>query len=326
MITILTESLPTAAKRLFRKMLPKSSLSAEIYGGHPAVTRSLLDGLKKINADFNYNPPVIKDVGETIVVLSGIAALRQAIKLKKQGRIKKLLAGPNLMVFSTEFNNILSSKEIDVCLVPSDWVRIAYEEDSPALAGRIKSWPAGVDENFWQPDNALPKNKVLVYQKNAPEELTEKVLEKLKVLNFETTEIIYNKYKVENFKKTLAESSLAIFLSRSESQGIALQEAWAMDVPTFCWQPGELTINNRKYSTFSSCPYLTDATGKQWKTIEDLEKLLIDFKTKKISFAPRNWIENNLTDQLSAQKLLDIINTVLSLADEKQHYRQFRAI
>ena len=308
-ITVLTETIPCALAKLIKTILRRGkNIGGEIYTGHPAVTRSLITGLKKLGAEFNYNPKKIKEVGETVVVLSGVAVLRQAIKLKRCGKIKKLLAGPNLMVVSTEFNNILLVKEIDICLVPSDWVRIAYEEDSPALAGRIKSWPAGVDENYWHPDNALPRNKILVYQKNAPEELAKKILEKLKSLNFEAIEIIYNKYKAEDFKKALSESSLAIFLSLSESQGIALQEAWAMNVPTLCWQPSELTINGRKYSTFSSCPYLSESTGKSWQTIDELENMLIDYKNTKTLFTPRSWVESNLTDELSVHKLLKIIN------------------
>jgi hypothetical protein len=241
---------------------------------------------------------------------SGIAALRQAIELKRRGKIKKLLAGPNLAVFSTDSNNIISAKEIDICLVPSDWVKLAYEEDSPELKSKIKSWPAGVDENFWQPDNALPKDKILVYQKNAPQELFDEVLIKLKWLGLEPIKIVYNKYKLEDFKKALDESALAILLSRSESQGIALQETWAMDVPTFCWQADELVFNGRRYSLFSAYPYLTEQTGKKWQSIDDLGKLLIDFKNKKILFSPRSWIKNNLTDELSAQKLLTIINNL----------------
>jgi len=308
-ITVLTETIPCSLAKLIKTILRRGkNVGGEIYTGHPAVTRSLITGLKKLGAEFNYNPKKIKEVGETVIVLSGVAVLRQAIKLKRRGKIKKLLAGPNLMVFSNEFNNILSAKEIDTCLVPSDWVRIAYEEDAPQLNGRIKIWPAGVDENFWQPDNTHQKNKIIVYQKNAPQELTEKVLEKLKILNLNPIKIIYGKYSADDFKKALQESSLAIFLSRSESQGIALQEAWAMNVPTLCWQPSELTINGRKYSTFSSCPYLSESTGKIWQTIDELENMLIDYKNTKTLFTPRSWVESNLTDELSVHKLLKIIN------------------
>ena len=53
---------------------------------------------------------------------------------------------------------------------------------------------------------------------------------------------------------------MAVFMSRSESQGLALAEAWAMDVPTLVWQspPGE---PGSVFSLSDPAPYLTSDTG-----------------------------------------------------------------
>ena len=78
------------------------------YRGHFAVTRSLVEGLDAIGASYNYNPKYPWELAETVIVLAGARTLRQAIKLKKKGRIKKLLAGPNIVVFSSDENSILA--------------------------------------------------------------------------------------------------------------------------------------------------------------------------------------------------------------------------
>lgn len=319
-ITVLTEPLPGIKNNIKRKVkkvfrpLKRVLLNQKpffinekfAYGGHYAVTRSLVEGLQKINANYNYNPSRIKDVGEVVIVLTNIDALKQAIKWKKEGIIKKLLAGPNLMVFSNEFDNILSSKEIDICIVPSDWVRIAYEEDAPSLKGRVHVWYAGIDENYWFCLNNKKKYKALVYWKTETEDFCRTVEELVAKYGWEVIRVKSGSYKSYEFKEILSESIYAVFISRSESQGIALAETWAMNVPTFVWNSGKLNIEGREYSIVSSCPYLSSQTGYEWKTIEQLEQFLLNMENILSGFSPREWIVNNMTDKLSASNLLDL--------------------
>jgi len=279
------------------------------YGGHFAVTRSLIEGLSKINANFNYNPGALSEVGETVVVLSGTETLLQAIDWKNKGYIGKLLAGPNLMTVRTKgFREIFSAPEIDICLVPSDWVRVAYEETAPALLGRIRCWYAGVDESYWKPAEELTKDKtVLVYWKTEPAEFNLRVETVLSEHGWNPARIVYGSYTAGHFKDALSKSVFAVFLSRSESQGIALAESWSMDVPTLVWCPRELVIEGRKYPVFSSCPYLSDSTGLQWTTACELDQLLKDFPERLTTFQPRRWVLENMTDEISAKKLLEIV-------------------
>lgn len=226
---------------------PVGGGSQSLYDGHYGVTRSLVEGLSKLGVDFNYNPRKDRDVGGAVVVLSGIDSLQQAIGFKQAGKIQKLLAGPNLMVRALEYNNILSSREIDVCIVPSEWVKTAYEEDAPDLVGRIRCWYAGIDAGYWQPDAGRRKERqVLVYWKTEPEDFYKSVKKLLKGRGWETVRLVYGKHSREEFKATLSGSVFAVFISRSESQGLALAEAWAMDVPTLVWNPKELAAHGRQ--------------------------------------------------------------------------------
>lgn len=99
--------------------------------GHYAVTRSLVEGLKKLNVSFNINPSA-KNLGNAVLVLTDICALQQAINLKRENKIKRLLAGPNLVIRANQYNEILNSKEIDLHIVPSEWIATAYVEDLPS--------------------------------------------------------------------------------------------------------------------------------------------------------------------------------------------------
>lgn len=278
------------------------------WGGPNSVVRSLKNGFKRLGVKYNVNPLLESSVADSVIVLSNIDALKQAIEWKRKGKIKKLFAGPNLVVRSNEFNNILGSKEIDVCIVPSQWVKKAYLEDLPVLKNRIAVWAAGVDEKYWSQRSAGDNSrKVLVYWKTERQSFVEEVEHILKKNSWSPVRIIYNSYKQENFKKNLSECKFAVFVSRSESQGIALLEAWAMDIPTLVWDPGQLCARGKVYNQVSSCPYLNNKLGLRWKTIEEFENMVVQFLTGFYKFRPRKWILENMTDKISARKLLSII-------------------
>ena len=136
-----------------------------IYRGHFAVTRSLVEGLQKINASFNYNPRLPWQLADTVIVLAGVRTLRQAIRLKQEGKIKKLFAGPNIVVFSSDYESQLAAPEVDIAITPCDWVVDLYLEDNPTLKDRIFAWPAGVDTSYWQPDPAGKHYGILIFEK-----------------------------------------------------------------------------------------------------------------------------------------------------------------
>lgn len=273
------------------------------------VQKNLLRGLELINFPFNVNPPT-HQVSDVVVVLSGVNNLRNAIQWKASKKISCLLGGPNIMNSPREFDYLFTRKELDACLVPSHWIQVAYEEDAPSLIGRVRCWFAGVDTDYWKPTQ-IKKNKVLIYWKTEPEDLYQQVENLLRKYGYDPIQVKYGSYNQETYNTLLNQSQFAVFLTRSESQGIALAEAWSMNVPTLNFDPGSLTYQARVYSLVSSCPYLTESTGKTWKTIEDLELLLKDYQTLSRLFKPRDWVLKNMTMQVSALALLNIIETLM---------------
>lgn len=289
---------------------PEISILTDAAGGHKGVTGSLIRGLTQNNISHNHNPP-LNQIAQTVVVLADTIQLRRAIELKQQGRIKKLLAGPNLVTRADDCNSLVASKEIDAYLVPSRWCLVAYEEVEPRLIGRINLWPAGIDVNQWNP--IFPKaktGKMLIYLKYQPYEFASQVESLVKQYGYDPIIIEYGKYLMPQYYDLLNHVDAVIFLSRSESQGLALAEAWAMDVPTLAWNPKELIDHGRIYSEVSSCPLLTLSTGLDWKNLNDLEDQLKNFEELGKKFAPRKWVLDHLTDKISAQILLKIIEAI----------------
>ncbi|MCX5921938.1 MAG: hypothetical protein NTX86_01260 [Candidatus Dependentiae bacterium] len=281
------------------------------YTGHYAVTRSLLEGLHKIGVPFKYNPRRIEDVTETVYVLSDINALYQAIDLKRAKKIKKLLAGPCIMVRSNEFNRVLASPEIDTYIVNSEWTYKGYIEDEPSLENRLKIWYVGVDVDYWQPMNSRhveKTNNVLVYWKTESEGFCQQVEDTLRRCNFNPMRIRYGSYSKEQYKQVLTEVDFAVFISRSESQGIALAEAWSMDIPTLVWDPQEpFVVCNKLFWPISAAPYLNKSVGISWKNMTEFEETLSAIRTQLEQFSPRDWVSKNMSDEVSAQLLLTIV-------------------
>ncbi len=275
--------------------------------GPDAVVRSLEAGLREFNINFNKNPAHDDEIGDAVIVLSGVENLQRIIDLKKTGKIKLLLAGPNLMIRPNEHNRILTSSEIDQVVVPSDWVRIAYTQQEPSLADHIATWYAGVNTDQWAPSKVkkTDSKKVLVYWKTESESFCCDVENALREYGFDPIRLCYGTHNQEQFKRALDEVRFAVFISKSESQGIALAEAWSMDVPTINWDPQFLEAHGRIYSECSSCPYLTPSTGLRWQTIDEFKNILCNIDA--YTFSPRLWVIGNMSDRASAKVMLDII-------------------
>lgn len=281
--------------------------------GPESVKNSLLRGLKQLHIAYEYNDMDPNSFSEVVIVMSGINNLKECILLKKKGYIQKLIAGPNLVTFSTEFNGILSAPEIDLCIVPSLSVKKSYEKDLESLKGRVYVWPAGVDESFWDIRSRLrlkTQNRVLVYQKNAPDKIFREVIKYFEKSNIKHELIEYGDYSIKQYKRILAKVDCAIFLSKVESQGIAMAEAWAMNVPTLVWKAKEVIIYGRKFLNPLSAPYLSKMTGNYWNQGTNFAKSFNLFMKRLKSFKPREWVMKNMTDKIVVDKLINRINQI----------------
>jgi hypothetical protein len=323
-VTILTDEIPNfkilfgllfklAQKTkyiILNKPLPRGS----VYGGHFGVTRSLISGMQKQKYLFNYNPNFSFQLSKTVIVLSDIKALKQVLRLKKVGKINKIIAGPNLVTFPSEFDGIIADNGVDVCIVPSIWVKKNYEADEPKLIHRIQTWYAGVDESYWEPNSILQKDNVLIYWKTEDKNFYQDIKNTIEKYDYKVTTIKYGQYNESEYKKALSRSLFSVFISRSESQGIALAESWSMGVPTVVWNiRGDTIINHKLVKNISACPYLTSENGLEFSSLDELEDIVHRFKSDGYTnLKPREWVLKNMTDRNVAQSMINIIESTNS--------------
>ena len=315
-ITVLTNPMPwgrelieEGLRRMARSLRDSLRSSRQYfndqkYRGHFAVTRSFVEGLHSIGASFNYNPRFPWRMAETVVVLAGVRTLRQAIKFKRQGRIKKLLAGPNIVIFSSDYGSLVASPEIDAVITPCDLVANHYLEDNPSLGGRIFSWPAGVDTEYWQPDRSRDRNTILIFEKQnaGPVGSVEPYIDYLRGLGWNVQVIRYGSFSHDQYLEALINSCLMLGFVISESQGIAWAEAWSADVPTLIWRNTSNVSSGRRYEC-STAPYLTSQNGLFFNDLEDFKIQFRYWEEHRERFTPRAWVLEHMSDEVCAALL-----------------------
>jgi glycosyltransferase involved in cell wall biosynthesis len=319
-LTVLTAPIRRPAARLYtrlrgigRRMLKPGSqgLPASPYPGHYALVRSVVEGLRAIDADFNFNPESFADLARTVYAPANDALL-QAVELKRQGAIDFLAAGPVNALFADDCDGILQLPEIDLVIAASDWT-LDFFRGVPALLQKTRVCPCGVDAEIWKPAGRRKEQAAVVYWKSGDEGFCESVeasarrcgLEPLRVRSRPGEHSLFTQ---DELRALLDRSVLAIFLSAFETQGIALAEAWSMNVPTIVWDPrGDAEWRGRHFTAGSSAPYLTPATGLASRNPAGLEPAIREALATLAGFQPREWVLAHMTDAICSRQLLKLI-------------------
>lgn len=306
-ITIMTEPLSvyykcrTMARKYIRR-IPNN------YGGHYSVTRSLFDGFQAIGFyDYNYRPPKA-DLYEHVHVLSGIPALKYGIDLKRKGVVKRLTAGPNFINFSDWVGwECLIDENIDCLLFPSQNTIDYFKRYIPEL--EAKAFASGVDEKEFMPRD-VERKYVLLYLKAVDSYWGDYISHILKSSGFTPRIIKYGRYTLKEYKQLLNQSIFMISLSRHDTQGLYLAEAWAMDCPTLCWNshfcPFPNTGTHLEGNQLGS-PYVCKENGMMFDSIGELEDIIKKYEKLVTTIHPRTWLLENMTDAVCSRRFLKLI-------------------
>lgn len=283
------------------------------FRGHFAVTKSLILGLRSLEYSFLYNPFRLYKNSNIVIVLAGIQTLKQAIDLKRNGKIKYLFAGPNIVTFSTDCNSIIASKEIDLVIVNSDWIAKLYVKDNVSINNRFIVWPAGVDSNFWCPNAFSIKKQILIYNKIQSDSSELEIYKKFLSSNgFEIKVLNYGSFTKEIYLSELQKSILMIgFPNNSESQGIAWAEAWSCNVPLFVKYNNINTINGITFEC-STAPYLNESNGVFFNNFADFVSNFQKWQNNEFDFKPRNWVLENATYEVTSKMLINQIENYVT--------------
>ncbi len=270
-----------------RRLLPRHMRG--LPDGPLSVSRGLATGLASVGRmvlSTSGPEAAVPQLG-VVGVLSGATEAARAASWRRDGRISRLLIGPNVALLPS-LSPEAGWVEADVVVVPCDWVAEMYIRDSPFLANRIAVWPSGVNTDWWRrSEPASPSSNLLIYDKDSRGRAA-RVRRAIHAMGIATETIRYGDYQPESFRRALSKSRAVLWLGATESQGLAMFEAWSCDVPVFViGGPSKIHVGPLEVNAHPA-PYLTPERGRLLRSLTEIPEALDAVQLG--AFSPRSSI------------------------------------
>lgn len=230
--------------------------------------------------------------------------------------------GPCLYDHPEQAPHLLDDPRYRRYLVTCDWMFDLFATRFPT--DRLARWYAGMDLAEW-PDSSSSRKSydVLVYDKirfdrdRVTAALLEPLLDRLRSRDLRFEVITYGAYNHSDFRRALTASRSMIFLCEHETQGMAYQEAMAMNVPIFAWDPGRWADPARLAFELSdvpttSVPYFSDECGATFSDLTEFDAELDRFVSALDDFDPRGYVQRELSMAGSATAYLQAYDPLRS--------------
>lgn len=201
-------------------------------------------------------------------------------------------------------------------LVYGPWMR---EMCAPVWGEKLTVWPVGIDTERWRPSTRPKDIDFLVYDKimwdygRRRGELLAPALAALERLGLKTISVRYGHYREEEYQDLLVRSKAMLFLCEHETQGIAYQQALSSGVPVLAWNQGmwlDPAYYPRIKAPASSVPYFDERCGLKFKNPSEFPAKLKEFLDRLPSFAPRDYVLNNLTLEACARRYAALVTGI----------------
>jgi hypothetical protein len=214
-------------------------------------------------------------------------------------------------------------------LVLSDWMRDMFY---PVYGDACVSWYAGIDLDEWPDTRGNEKDiDILLYDKVRWDRyvLEPSFLQPIRDIlarrGLKVAELRYKYHDHKTYCDLLKRSKAMVFLCEHETQGLAYQEALAMNVPILAWDFGMWADPLWKLFSIqpipaSSVPFFSPECGERFRTLQDFGEALTNLLDQLDSYSPRNFIAEHLLLENSAriyvQAYFSLIEDTLELTHE----------
>lgn len=285
-------------------IISRAFLSGDISGPNKVV-KNLISGLELIGYPYVVNQRL--DACERLYIQDDRMALEQIQYLPDN---IKSIVGPNLYVTPKDLPVGLELKNT-VYIQPSTWTADFFR-DFGFDKCPLDYWATGINTEQFKPANNK-KDRVVVYFKQREQSELDLVLGILNKKGIDFDVIRYGSYAESQYLEALAHAKYLIWIGCKESQGIALEEALAMDVPMLVWDVtslgqcshgGEFNEEEFCYPNTTSAPYFSEQCGIIVNSSVEIREKIELMEATFREFQPRQYILDNLTLDLQAKKLL----------------------
>ncbi len=300
-----------------RRLIRRLVRGAPRPGGQMMVFLNLVKGLDRIGVPYRIND--FRHARQHPDELACIVGKPQVLFEREWAN--PVLFGASVFSHPVDCPDLFERYPVRRMLVPGEWMRRMCE---PFYGDRVTAWPVGIDTDRWAPTGAPKTTDFLIYDKvrwdhDAYEaSLIGPVRNELDRRGLTYTELRYGSYEPADLAQSLRQCRAVIFLCEHETQGIAYQQMLASGVPVLAWDRGGFWQDPSYYpdrvqfEPVSSVPYWDERCGITFEDSDSFGPALDAFVARLAdeSFAPRDYILENLTLEKSAQEYVDIARSV----------------
>jgi glycosyltransferase involved in cell wall biosynthesis len=235
-------------------------------------------------------------------------------------RDKPILFGPATFNHPCDRPAFMNEFNVRRIIVSCEWMKKMFESVWP---DSCVVWAAGIDAEEWSPSrrsadrdiDVLIYNKIRWRKSELHLSLIKPIVRAIESKGLSSQLITYGSYEEDDYKALLLRSKSMIFLCEHETQGFALQQALACDVPVLAWDREEYWMDETYYPnrvTFgpvSSVPYWDERCGSKFVDWLSFERKFPEFwcKVAEGLFRPREFVRDKLD---LAQRAMDYVRIV----------------
>lgn len=299
--------------RFIRPLVRRLVRGKRRIGGVDKVFVNLCLGLDRLGIRYEVNMPFKHLRADDHVGVLG----RGRHSLQGYDRPNPIVAGIGLMGHPGEWPTLLDDYPIVRYLQHSEWANNVYK---PYFGNRCGIWSVGIDTRAWSPSDNWKDLDFLIYDKvqwdreQNERKLIRPIKEALQRRKLKFADIRYGSYKESDFRELVSRSKAMIFLSESESQGLAYQECLSSGVPVIAWDqgwwldPSRFQWGNPEIPA-TSVPYFDGRCGSKFRSVDEFETTLDGFLARlyRQEFDPRAYVLENLTLESCAQRFVHIL-------------------
>lgn len=274
---------------------------------------------KNLNAFMKYNI-TIKSISITeidkfdLTQYDVIYSPAQPIDVSKYPGVK-FIFGPHFSVFPNELQLKMIKGKTSIYIQPSDWAKEAWQTHNSCNNIMFGVIPFGVDTiKFNEIMPASQRKSVFIYfKRRMPSEL-HTVYNFLLNRGFNPFIFDYVKqYNEVDYINFLHKSKFGLWLDAHESQGFALQEALACNVPLLVWNVNSMNQeygSNYKNIPATSIPYWNSSCGEYFTNAAQLQEIFDKFLQNINFYKPRDFILENLSIEKCSAKFVKLVNNM----------------
>lgn len=293
-----------AARAVWRRARGK-----QVNTGFHTAFVALADGLRALGCDVRVNDfAAARARPDHPVGLAGYPGVLAQVDLPNP-----VIFGPGDPGHPDTADAWAAQDKVRFFIQPSDWAVDYYR---PWWGDKMLRCPVAVDTAALPDVRGRPKSvDMLIYDKLRWDRETvvpavrDRLVRKLDAAGLTHAILEYGRHTQASYFAALSGARAMAFLCEHETQGLACEEAMAMNVPVFAWDEGRLVDPLQLPFAapdlrVSSVPYFDETCGRTF-TLADMEERFDAFWRDLASFRPRGYVARTLSPEATAQVYLN---------------------